>query len=189
MLGCTAHIFKTQEWWFLTRRRRIFFQLRVGRVDARRTRARLVGRQSRTSEGRRLSVQRRRHSFILQTRYLIAEYVRSSHHLRVIDLLQDQSTLLSNADLGDTSLRKTIVDVCVSHGLSRTDLAMDERYPTRRDIQGDPVDVRFMAVFSAWEICLIYRMIEDALCSLMPPVLCRLGALPIGRNINGSFTV
>ncbi|HEV7771099.1 MAG TPA: ATP-binding protein [Solirubrobacterales bacterium] len=81
----------------------------------------------------------------LQTRYLIAEYIRRKHHERV-DVLRDQPTLLSKADLGDPSLRKTIVDVCVAHGLTSAELAMDERYPTRRDIRGSPVDVRFMAI-------------------------------------------
>lgn len=82
----------------------------------------------------------------LQTRFLIAEYVRRNHHLRAAELLEDQPTLLSRADLDDPSLRRTIADVCLGHGLSRADLAMDERYPTRRDIQGSPVDVRFMAI-------------------------------------------
>jgi len=43
-------------------------------------------------------------------------------------------------------LRKAIADICVGHGLKTDELEDKERYPDLRDICGDEVNLRFMAI-------------------------------------------
>ena len=82
----------------------------------------------------------------IQTRYLIAEFVRRTHHLRAVDLIVRHQSEFATFALGDPILLKTVSDVCAAHGLRQHELEDKDRYPERRDIQGDTVNVRFLAI-------------------------------------------
>lgn len=80
----------------------------------------------------------------LQTRFLLAEFIRKSHHMRVTEFLQINEKILNEFGI-DKDLKKIIIDVCVAHGFSHHELNDKEKYPFRTDIGQDVVNVRFMA--------------------------------------------
>lgn len=82
----------------------------------------------------------------VQLRYLIAEFVRRAHHERAADVIEQHEIMLGRFAFGDPMLAQTIASACVGHGLRSRDLIDDVRYPRRRDIRGDCVDVRLMAM-------------------------------------------
>src|SRR3989304_917417 len=41
---------------------------------------------------------------------------------------------------------RTIADVCIAHGLRHRELDDPERFPDRRDVRGQPTNVRFLAI-------------------------------------------
>jgi molecular chaperone HtpG len=82
----------------------------------------------------------------LETRFLLAEFVRRAHHLRAKDVIVQYEPLLAGFSFGDGALRRAIADTCVAHGLHHYELDDSERYPDRRDIHGYPVNLRLMAV-------------------------------------------
>jgi molecular chaperone HtpG len=81
-----------------------------------------------------------------QIRFLIAEYMRIRHHIRSGDVIQQHQSALGRFAYDNMILRDTIADVCIAHGLSQIELENDEKYPEQRDIQGDKVNVRFLAI-------------------------------------------
>lgn len=82
----------------------------------------------------------------LQTRFLIAEFIRRAHHLRAADVIKQYQSLLGRFAFDDPMLQRTISDVCISHGLRHYELEDKERFPERRDIQGYAVNVRLVAI-------------------------------------------
>ena len=82
----------------------------------------------------------------LQMRHLIAEFVRRYHHQRSADLLVQYEGDLAGFSFGDPMLKRTIADVCLSHGLGWQELDDPSRYPNRRDIRGERVNPRFAAI-------------------------------------------
>jgi molecular chaperone HtpG len=82
----------------------------------------------------------------LQTRFLIAEFVRRVHHFRARNVLTQHPTALGDYAFGDPMMFRTIDDVCVAHGLHSHELENPERYPERRTIRGEQVNVRFLAL-------------------------------------------
>ncbi|HLY98098.1 MAG TPA: ATP-binding protein [Candidatus Angelobacter sp.] len=82
----------------------------------------------------------------VQLRFLLAEYVRRLHHTRAKDLVVSSDAHAGDFTLGDPILARTIADVCEAHGLSQNDLEDKDRFPDRRDIQGQEVNVRFLAI-------------------------------------------
>ncbi len=81
----------------------------------------------------------------IQTRFLIAEFVRRTRHRRATDIITHHQAALGRFAFDDPMLLRTISDVCVAHGLRQHELEDRERYPERRDIRGQLVNVRFMA--------------------------------------------
>jgi molecular chaperone HtpG len=81
----------------------------------------------------------------LQTRFLIAEFVRRVHHQRVKAILEEHQTHLANFAFGDPLLLSTIANICVAHGLRADELEDPETYPHRRTLRGESVNVRFIA--------------------------------------------
>lgn len=79
-------------------------------------------------------------------RQLIAEFIRTRHHSRSAMLVLGNDDLGMYASFDDPSLRRTIADICAAHGLDRSELQDDERFPDRRDIGDDVVNVRFLAL-------------------------------------------
>ncbi len=82
----------------------------------------------------------------LETRFLVAEFVRRTHHLRSALFLSQHETALGRFAFGDPILSHTIGNVCIAHGLSREALLDRQQYPERCDIRGDVVNVRFCAL-------------------------------------------
>lgn len=82
----------------------------------------------------------------LQTRFLIAEFIRRSHHLRAADVIRQHQSPLGRFAFDDPIMQRTIADVCVAHGLRTHELEDREKYPDRRDIQGYAVNVRLLAI-------------------------------------------
>jgi len=82
----------------------------------------------------------------IQTRYLVAEFVRRTHHRRAGAIIAQHEATLGRFAFGDPVLQNTISAVCVSHGLTSRELEDQERYPERRTVRGDLVNVRFLAI-------------------------------------------
>jgi molecular chaperone HtpG len=82
----------------------------------------------------------------LQTRFLIAEFIRRSHHLRAADVIKQYQNHLGRFAFGDLMMQRTIADICVSHGLRHYELEDKEKFPEKRDIQGYSVNVRLLAI-------------------------------------------
>jgi len=110
----------------------------------------------------------------LQTRFLIAEFIRRNHHLRAADFMTQNQSLLGNFAFNDPVLLKTISDVCIAHGLNMYELEDNERYPDRRDIRGETVNVRFMAIIL--RIADLLDMTYDRACPLLMNAACPLPA-------------
>ena len=82
----------------------------------------------------------------LQTRYLLAEFIRRIHHLRAADVIKQFQDHLGRFAFGDPMMQATIADICIAHGLQHYELEDREKYPERRDIQGYSVNVRLLAI-------------------------------------------
>jgi molecular chaperone HtpG len=82
----------------------------------------------------------------VQQRYLIAEFIRRIHHVRAATLIQQHQTALAMVAFDDPALQRTISDVCLAHGLPHHELEDQERFPDRRDIRGETINVKFAAI-------------------------------------------
>lgn len=82
----------------------------------------------------------------LQTRFLVAEFVRRVHHLRAAKVIEQHQSMLGRFAFDNPMLQNTIADVCVAHGLRQHELEDNVRYPERRDIDGQTVNVRLIAI-------------------------------------------
>jgi hypothetical protein len=81
----------------------------------------------------------------VQLRFLLAEFIRRTHHQRSGVFLTDHAVALAQFDLGDPLVLRSIRAACVGHGLRPTDLNDQDEYPERRTVQGDQVNVRLLA--------------------------------------------
>jgi molecular chaperone HtpG len=109
-----------------------------------------------------------------QVRFLIAEFIRRRHHHRAADVIAQHHVALGRLDYGDDILRTTIADICVAHGLDKTELEDRERFPERREIRDAIVNVRFLA--SLLRIGDLLDMRHDRACSLLLAASCPLPA-------------
>ena len=82
----------------------------------------------------------------LQTRFLIAEFIRRRHHYRAADVIRQYAPSLGSFAFNDAMLQGTIADVCIAHGLRHHELEDSTRYPDRRTIRGEQVNVRLLAI-------------------------------------------
>lgn len=82
----------------------------------------------------------------LQTRFMIAEFVRGQHHIRAGNVIELHHDKLGRIDFGNAMLRDAIAQVCVGHGLRQHELEDNERFPESRDIRGEKVNLRFLAI-------------------------------------------
>lgn len=82
----------------------------------------------------------------VQTRFLIAEFIRSQHHLRAATVIKVHHDQLGRIDLGDHMLRNAIAQVCIGHGLRLHELDDNERFPDLSDIRDEKVNLRFLAI-------------------------------------------
>jgi hypothetical protein len=110
----------------------------------------------------------------VQTRFLIAEFVRRVHHLRAKDILTKNEDQLAQFAFHDPSLLRAIGDVCVAHGLQPRDLEDRDRYPDRRDIDGQEVNLQFLAILL--RLGDLLDMSHDRACPLLLNASCPLPA-------------
>jgi hypothetical protein len=108
----------------------------------------------------------------VQTRFLIAEFVRRTHHLRAREFMVQNQQRLGLFALNNPILLRTIADVCVAHGLDQTELEDRERYPDRRDIEEEEVNVRFAAILL--RLGDLLEMSHDRACPLLLSAACPL---------------
>jgi hypothetical protein len=101
----------------------------------------------------------------VQTRFLIAEFIRRTHHRRAADIIAQHEFGLGAFSLGDPVLKDTISNVCVAHGLSQYELLDAVRFPERRDIQNETANVRFLAILL--RIGDLLDMSSDRACPLL----------------------
>ncbi len=109
-----------------------------------------------------------------QVRFLLAEFIRRRHHRRAADVIAQHHMALGRLDYGDSVLRTTIANICVAHGLDRAELEDAERFPERREIRNEYVNVRFLAVLLRMGDLLDMRY--DRACSLLLTAACPLPA-------------
>jgi molecular chaperone HtpG len=81
----------------------------------------------------------------LAMRRLIASFVRREHHKRSALVLETHPYLRNWLDCGDPVVFETIADISLAHGLDAAGLVDERRYPERRTVLGDEVNVRFLA--------------------------------------------
>ena len=110
----------------------------------------------------------------VQLRFLIAEFVRSSHHQRAVRVLTQHQAALGRFAFDSPMLLNTINDVCLAHGLRQHELRDAERFPERRDIRGEKVNVKFMAILLRMGDLL--DMSYDRACPLLLNAACPLPA-------------
>src|ERR1035437_3992190 len=82
----------------------------------------------------------------IQIRFLVAEYFRRNQHYRVRDVITQHEAELGRFAFGDPILMRTISDVCIAHGLRQYELEDREKYPDEREVEGESVNVRFLAI-------------------------------------------
>lgn len=110
----------------------------------------------------------------LQTRFLIAEYVRRTDFRRAAGLIEEHQQSLGRFAFDSIELRETIASVCVAHGLERHRLEDNEQYPELRDILDEKVNVRFLAILL--RLGDLLDMSHDRACPLLLNAACPLPA-------------
>ena len=82
----------------------------------------------------------------LQTRFLVAEYVRRQHHIRAASFLEESYSLFTARYFEDPIMLRSVADICIGHGLEWRELQNPERYPLRRDTSNGPLNVRLLSI-------------------------------------------
>jgi len=108
----------------------------------------------------------------IQVRYLLAEFIRRRHHLRSGDFIRHHQDQLGRFAFNDRVLTETVASVCIAHGLAPHELADHERFPDRRDIRGEKVNVRLMAILL--RLGDLLDMSSDRACPLLLNAACPL---------------
>ncbi len=110
----------------------------------------------------------------LEARFLIAEFIRRAHHVRARTVIEQHQAMLGRFAFDDLVLQRTIADVCVAHGLRTHELEDNERFPDRRDIRSEAVNVRLMAILL--RLGDLLDMSADRACPLLLNAACPLPA-------------
>lgn len=110
----------------------------------------------------------------IQIRYLIAQFIRKHHHERTANLILGGEAIFGDLDFGNLVLKRTIADVCASHGLRTYELWDKEKFPDRRDIDGVTVNVRFLCILL--RLGDLLDMDYDRACPLLLNAACPLPA-------------
>lgn len=110
----------------------------------------------------------------LQTRFLIAEFIRRVHHLRAQQVIDQHSASLGRFSFDDPMLQQTVANICVAHGFRTYELEDQERFPDRRDIRGQAVNVRLMAILL--RLGDLLDMTSDRACPILLNAACPLPA-------------
>ena len=108
----------------------------------------------------------------LQVRFLIAEFIRRVHHVRAAQIIDQHGAALGRFAFDDPVLQQTIASICVAHGLRTHELEDQVRFPDRRDIRGQLVNVRLMAILL--RIGDLLDMSADRACPILLNAACPL---------------
>ncbi len=111
----------------------------------------------------------------LEQRLLLAEYFRRRHADRARGAINGALRIHDEFLGGDPSASGTLSAICVGHGLNRGELASDVNYPTRRDLFGEAVNVRLLAILL--RIGDLLDMRNDRACPLLHSI-----ASPLPRS-------
>lgn len=101
----------------------------------------------------------------VQTRFLIADFIRRQHHKRGARVITMHQHALGRFAFDDPILMRTVANICVAHGLTQHELEDNELYPARCDVQGEKVNVRFLAILL--RIGDLLDMSSDRACPLL----------------------
>ena len=115
----------------------------------------------------------------IQIRYLLSDFIRRTHPERVTNVIIQNEAQLSGFSFESPVLFKTIQDVCIAHGLRPFELKNDEKYPERRDIFDDTVNVRFLAILL--RLGDLLDMAFDRACPLLLNAACPLPSDSLAR--------
>ena len=110
----------------------------------------------------------------LETRFLLAEFIRRTHPQRASRLIREQEGAFARFAFDNPLLLRTIADVCQSHGLKLYELDDHDRYPDRRDLFGEKANVRFLAILL--RLGDLLDMSSDRACPLLLNAACPLPA-------------
>jgi len=112
-------------------------------------------------------------------RRMLAEFIRGRHHERSLEVVMRAP--LPDFSLGEARMKRAIGSICVAHGLSHEEIDDPARYPTRTDILGQAVDLRFLAILL--RIGDLLDLTHDRAC---PLTAWAAGTLPIGSGAHWS---
>lgn len=101
----------------------------------------------------------------IQIRFLLAEFVRKRHHFRSARLIRQHQSKLARFAFDDQIISRTVSDICESHGLPRHELNDSARFPDRRTIRGETINVRFVSLIL--RIADLLDMSFDRACPLL----------------------
>lgn len=82
----------------------------------------------------------------VQMRYLMADFLRRSHHIRSAELILPDKEGLGRFGFDDPVAVHTISNICAGHGLHHHDLEDAKRFPDDKDVLGQAVNVRLIAI-------------------------------------------
>lgn len=124
----------------------------------------------------------------VQTRFLLVEFIRRTHHTRAANVIAQHQATLGRFALDNPALLQAISDVCVAHGLRQHELEDRERYSDECDIGPDRVNLRFVAILL--RLGDLLDMSYDRACPLLlnPASPAPPKALHTGRSTNASHT-
>jgi molecular chaperone HtpG len=107
-----------------------------------------------------------------QLRYLIAEFVRRTHHERSGAMLRALQSQLGRFAFDDNRLASAISSICVGHGLNRHELEDGGRFPQETDLRGEKANLQLCAILLRLADLLDLR--TDRACSLLLNAACPL---------------
>jgi len=110
----------------------------------------------------------------IQRRFLIAEFIRRSHHSRSARVVRQHHEALGRLAFGDETLADTIADICEAHGFRTHELDNHEKFPDRRDLRDGTVNVQLMAILL--RLGDLLDMSTDRACPLLLNAACPLPA-------------
>jgi molecular chaperone HtpG len=82
----------------------------------------------------------------VKLRYLISEFIRKKHHIRATSIIKLYENQLGRFAFNDSTLSSAISDICLAHGLHRSELADKMRFPYERLIRGEKANLRLLAI-------------------------------------------
>lgn len=92
-----------------------------------------------------LNSDRRSHAEKLAKRHIISEFFREKHHKRSAKFIFHFGKYLDPLGPPNSRLIKCLAKICEGHGLAREQIEDDVLFPSQMDINGEQVNVKFLA--------------------------------------------